>query len=877
MKVSYHWLKEYVDVTDSPAVLAEKLTARGLKVEVVEARNPGVSGVIAGRVVSIERHPNADTLFVCQVETGSGRLQVVTGAPNVRAGDLVPFAVPGSRLPGKEMGIAAFRGVESHGMLCSPEELGINEGGDGILILPPDPAVVPGTDAAELLGLNDTVIELDLTTNYAAHCQSMIGVALEVAAITGGEVRWPSALVAGDAGLDPAEPSDTERIVSVRIDDPDLCARYTARVIEGIRIGPSPAWLQARLRAAGMRPINNVVDATNYVMLELGQPLHAFDFLKVGERQIVVRRARDGETMVTLDKQERRLDADTLVIADAVVPVALAGVMGGYDSEVTEETETILLESAIFESINNRRTSRRLGLPSEASSRFTKGVDPSGVIYAANRAAALIAELAGGRVLPGAADAYPRPYVPKVIPFRLARVNGHSGLSLPAEAITAHLERLSIRVLRPSDLVADLAAGAPEEGAEKGDDLPGRPVWTAIHQVSPVPSNPDSYDGWAQAAWQELERAGAQLSAWGAGEGEARVAVVPTRRLDLAEEIDLVEEVARSEGFDRIPATLPRGPAVRGGRSRLQELALAIKQTMVAAGLDEVVTYSLLHPRAYDKLRLPPDHPARSFLRLGNPLNEERSTLRTTLLPGLLDVLQHNVNRGIRDLGMFEISAVYRPVPGSTLPDEPQWLGMALMGVQHAKAWNRHETVADFYTAKGILAAVLDALNIRGWSVKRANDPVGHPGRTAHLVKGELQLGTFGELHPKVAEAWDLPGRVIYALLPLAALAEAAADLRPYRPVPRYPAAARDVSFVIAQQVAAGTIEEAIRRAGGDLVEEVRLFDLYQGEKIRAGYRSLAYAITYRSAERTLTDVDVEAVHGKVRRALGELGAELRS
>ena len=869
MRVSYNWLKEYVDVDLSPADLARALTTRGVVVETLTNANPGVEGVLVGKVVEMHKHPNADTLWVCQVDVGGRILQILTGAQNVRQGDLVPAAIPGAKLPGKTMAVAVLRGLESHGMLCSPDELGIPEGGDGILILPPDPALVPGQDAAGMLGLNDWILELDLTANYAAHCQSMIGVAQEVAAALGTAMRLPGTYTADTPNTDAA------RLINIRIDEPSLCSRYAARIVRDIKVGPSPAWLQARVRAVGMRPINNIVDISNYVMMELGQPLHTFDYGRIRGRQIAVRRAAPGERFTTLDGTERTLDADVLVIADGEGPVALAGVMGGLESEVTDATVDVLIESAHFNNINNRRTALRLNLPSEAARRFTKGVDPSGSVRAADRAAQLIAALAGGHVIRGHVDVYPRPAVPPVVVMRTNRVNGLTGLALDADRMTEHLTNLGMAVLAPADLVRDLAAGAPETGDEEGDDLGGRPVWTAMHQVSPVPTDQASYTGWAAAAWQAIEAAGERLTM--VGKQEALVVVIPTRRLDLALEIDLVEEVARSEGFDKIPAVLPTLASSRGGRTHLAEQVLKARRALAGGGLDEIMSHSLTHPRVYDKLQLPADSPYRTYLTLANPMYEERSTLRTTLIPGILDVLQYNVNRQTRDLGVFEISHVYRPSAGAQLPAEPRMLGIALLGNQLARGWNAVQQPADFYALKGAVEHVLAVLDVRHWSVERSADPALHPGRQAHLLVDGKVCGTFGELHPAVQVAWDLPGRTYVAEIEFETLAVAARAQREYRSVPRYPAVSRDVALVIAEDVPAARVAETIRTAGGDLVEGVLLFDVYQGEHVKPGYRSLAYSITYRASDRTLVDVDIEAVHGGVRRALQELGAELRS
>lgn len=877
MIVSCNWLKEYTDQPFSPEELARRLSGRGVVVEVVRHLQQGVRGVLIGELLQVERHPNSEHLWVCQTNVGQAApLTIVTGAQNVGQGDKVPVAVPGAVIAdGRELGIANFRGIESHGMLCSPEELGIDEGGDGILILPPDAPV--GADAVPYLGLDDTVLELDLTANYGVHCQAMVGVAQELAAITGGKVNWPIPWRHGDEvpelrlpngdGVVTAEraaPKVVEQMLSVRIDAPDLCQRYTATIIEGVRIGPSPGWLQARIRAAGMRPINNVVDVTNFVMLELGQPLHAFDYHKVKGAQIIVRRAADGERLTTLDKQDRQLDSSMLVIADTEEPVGLAGVMGGYHSEITAETSTILLESAVFEGINNRATARKLGLFSAAQSRYTKGVDPNGALAAAKRAADLMVELGGGRILPGVIDEYPRPRAPRLLPLRLRRVREFLGVKLPRTQVEQHLDSFGIAVERQlSGFLEAPQAAAP----------------ALMARVSPWPARDSAaYANWAHHARIEAERAAIVLQEYLDQESEGVVlACVPTRRLDIDIEVDLIEEVARAHGYDEIPATLPRGPAVRGGRSAEAELVLAARQALAGMGLAEVMNYSLVHPKAYDRLGLPADSANRQVITIANPLYEERSTLRTSLLPGLLDDLQHNLNRQTRDLQIFEVGRTYHPVPAEILPQEPTRLGIAALGNTVGKGWNEAPREADFFWLKGVVATLLDELNVFNWSVAAGDHPALHPGRRATLLVDGKPAGFFGELHPRVAAAWDLSGRPLVAEIEVAALAAAAAPKRSFHPVPRFPAAVRDVALVIDQAVPVEQVLAAIRRGGGDLVEEVHLFDRYTGDPVAAGRHSLAYSITYRSAERTLTDSEVEAAHAGVRAALAGLGAELRS
>ena len=866
MQVSVNWLKDYTTVPYAPAELAAKLTARGVTVEAVHDLNQGVRGVVAGRILHLEKHPQADSLLICTVDVGGGvPLTIVTGAPNVAVDQIVPVAVPGSAIAGgKVMEVATLRGVASAGMLCAPDELGIDEGHEGILILPDD--TPPGADVVQLLGLDDAVLELDLTTNYATHCQAMVGIAQELAALTGGSVKWPvpwqGAALDLKAPAPAAAPSAAEAMVGVRIDAPDLCPRYVALIIEGVQIRPSPLWMQARLRAAGMRPINNIVDITNFVMLELGQPLHAFDYHKLQGRQIIVRRARDGEITTTLDGQERHLDSEVLVIADADHTVGLAGVMGGLDSEVTDATTTILLESAIFDGINNRATARKLNLFSEAQARFTKGVDPSGCLAAAGRAAQLMVELGGGQIVPGAVDVYPRPYPPRLLPLRLRRPAEMIGLPLGREQVVTYLRRLGLVV--EEDLAAYQAARLDRASQMMAAVSP----W-------PVPGTA-AYAAWHEAAVAEADRAGVAVKSLTAGEAAVLVAV-PTRRRDIDMEVDLVEEIARSASYDAVPPTLPTGPAVRGRRPADQTALLQARRALAGLGLNETMSYSLLHPRVDDRLQLPADHPGRRHLTLANPMYEERSVLRTTLLAGLLETLQYNANRQMKDLAIFEVGRIYLPRAGGPLPDEPVCLGIAAMGNAVPGAWHHSALAADFYWLKGVVEPLLRSLDVAGWQVTAGDHPSLHPGRQAAIVIGGEVVGHLGEVHPTVAAAWDLSGRVVAAELRVAPLLAATARLRLYQPLARFPAVGRDVSLVIDQAVPADRILAAIRQAAGNLVEEVALFDRYTGDPVPAGKHSLAFSVVYRSAERTLTDAEVDAAHAGVRAALAALGAELRS
>ncbi len=871
MRVSYKWLKEYVDVPYAPKELASQLTLRGVAVEAVEDLNKGIEGVVSGRILTIEPHPAADALVVCRVEVGRTKsLTIVTGAPDIRVGDVVPVAAPGSSLPGGwRIEAAELRGVLSEGMLCSETEL--MEGQphketEGLWILPPGTPV--GRPMTELLALDDWVLELDLTPNYASHCLNMIGVAREVAAITGGEVRLPSPPATTAAG-------EAAEMVRVTIEAPDLCSRYTARLLRDVRPGQSPLWLQNRLRAAGMRPVSTLVDITNYVMLELGQPLHAFDYKTIAGRRIVVRRARPGETMVTLDGQERSLDPETLVIADASRPSAIAGVMGGLDSEVSEAgaagpaTETVLLESAHFDNRSVRRTSRQLGLSSEAATRFIKGTDVNATVLAADRACELAVALGAATPVPGAVDVYPGVETPRLIPLRPGRVSRLLGLSLSREAVMAALGRLGLKALTARDLAA---SGAPMVSAA-----------LALWEASPGPLAADARKDWEQGIGLQIAAAREKLGDWG---DETLFVVVPTRRPDLMGETDLVEEVARIDGYEHIPATLPTGTTTAGGRTEAQELSMQAREILLGLGYTQVVPYSFESPAEVDRLGLPVEHPWRRQLRIQNPFSEDYSVMRTTLLTSLLGVLRHNQAWRQGDVQIFKLGSVFQPrsLPVTELPEEKWKVGIAATGLLQPKVWNRPEGSVDFFAVKGAVEALLDSLGCPAADYVPSAYPFLHPGRQAEVrVGGGTQggssiLGFVGELHPLVAQNYDLPNRVVVAELDWLTLTELAGTGRHYTPIGRYPAVVRDVALVLPVSVPASLALSVIRATGGALLQDARLFDIYEGKNIPAGKRSLAYTLTYRAEDHTLTEAEVESAHGAVRQALAEeLGAELRS
>jgi len=812
MKASYKWLSDYVDMTGCTAAeLAEKLTRSGVEVDEVENLNKGVEGVVVGYVAAKEKHPDADKLNVCTVDVGGAApLQIVCGAKNVAAGQKVPVALIGAKLPdGLQIKRAKLRGVESQGMICSARELGLNdkllpkEIQEGILVLPEETPV--GVSALDVLNIDDEVLELDLTPNRS-DCLSMIGTAYEVAAILGREVKLPDPR----EGLVEEEPA-AGSLLAVSISAPEACDRYLARVIEGVKIGPSPLWMQNRLMAAGVRPINNVVDITNYVMLEYGQPLHAFDADKLAGGRIDVRFAAEGEKLVTLDGSERELSPSMLLIADGEQPIAIAGVMGGANSEVTADTVRIALESAKFSGSSVRRTSRQLGLRSEASLRFEKEVNPEALAAALDRAASLMCRYAGGRAKAGAAEAVAREPQPTVVNLPLAKVNGHLGTSLTAEEVRGVLDRLHF---------AYEAAG-------------------------------DTF----------------------------RVSV-PGRRGDITRDVDLIEEVARLHVYDNIPTTLMNGVTTPGSLTPAQKIRRAVRGLMAESGLNEVITYSFTHPTA--SARFPGAYADAKPIPLAMPMSEERSVLRTSLIPGLLAAAEYNNNRNQADIALFEIGKVFvtDEAPLTRQPYEKQLLSALLIGSRTAPHWQVKPEKVDFYDIKGLLEKLTEALGIAG-VVYRASSAQGwHPGRTANVLVAqadgeEIFIGRIGQLHPELAG--DLPGEAYLLELELDTLIGLAGPTVEYRTLPRYPAVSRDLAVVVGRNVPVGELLAATRSAAGPLLEASDVFDIYTGERLGEDRKSVALSLVYRHPERTLTDEEVTLAHGKVLAALEQtFAAELR-
>ena len=797
MNVTLNWLKTYIDFEFSLNELAERLTMLGVEVEAIKQLGTGLDGIVVGRVDVVGRHPNADKLVLCQVDVGEAEsLQIVCGAPNVREGMFAPVATIGATLPiGLTIKSAKLRGEISQGMLCSEKELGLSEDAAGLMELSADISV--GTPLTEALRLDDVMFELEVTPNRP-DCLSLIGVAREIRAETGNPLKLPH------VDLEENE-TDIRDLTSVTIDAPDLCPRYAARVIQGVKVAESPAWLQQRLESVGVGVVNNIVDVTNFVLMEYGQPLHAFDYHKLSENRIVVRRAADDERLTTLDEVDRELTTDTLVIADAEKPVALAGIMGGYDSEITETTCDVLLESAYFNPSSIRATAKALGINTEASYRFERGADPGAVLTALDRAAQLIAELAGGTVCKGTVDVYPGEEPLREIQFRPDRVNFVLGTELEA---------------------------------------------TEMEQI--------------------LSRLGFDVEA----SGSAYQVTIPTFRSDITREIDLIEEIARVYGYDNIPTTLPKGDIPVPASDPKVEVRRCLKHFLLAAGMMEAVNYSFCDPNCFGKIRLASDNPLRDAVPLRNPLSPEMSLLRTTLIPGLLENTQHNRNHQINTIGLFEIGGVFVRDGDQK---EPERIAGILAGQIGDGIYGNPYRSPDFFDIKGLVEGMLEVCGITEYTLQKTDVPTFHPGRNAAVLLGEKPVGTFGEAHPVVLENYDLPYKAYLFEFDLEALVDVAVFAKSFEPISIYPKVERDLAIVLDKMVLSNMPIELIYTTGGEWVESVRLFDVYEGEQVPEGKKSLAYTIVYHSANETLTDKAVNALHDKVVKRLNqELGAELR-
>jgi phenylalanyl-tRNA synthetase beta chain len=807
MRVPYSWLREYCAPDIPLQELEQRLTLSGTLVEAVHHHGVGAAeGFVVGKVLTCGKHPDADRLNVTTVDVGNGQepQQIVCGAPNVAAGQTVAVARPGATMPdGTKLKKAKLRGVESLGMILSEDEVGLaTDRAGGIMVL--DDGLTAGTPLTDVLPILDEVIEFEITPNRP-DCLGVYGLAREVHATTGAPLApppWTDDL--GTSGYVPG--------AHIRIEAPDLCPRFTARVFENVTIGPSPRWLKGRLIAAGMRPISNVVDITNYVMLLTGHPLHAFDLDKVAGGELTVRRATDGEQVETLDGQTRTLDAEMLVIEDADGPTSIAGVMGGARSEVEAGTTRVLMEVASWVGSNIHRTSGILGLRSEASGRFEKGLAPEQAMDAQAVATRLMIELTGATVAGGTIDAGPfatEPWPQATIRLREHKVAALLGLVIPRGRQTQTLTALGFGV-------ADAADGLD-------------------------------------------------------------VTVPGFRRNDVTREADLVEEVGRFD-LDKLPATLPKRRGTAGRMSAEQRLRRRAVDALVGRGAYEIVGWSFTAAGIADRLRLPQDDPRRKFVALQNPMSEDHSVLRTTVLGSLLDATKHNVARGNADLRLIEQGAVYAVAEGDELPHEHRALGAVLHGRMSPPSWGDGEAprAVDFFAAKGLLAATLDTLRV-DWSVRAEAQPFLHPGRSATVLAGEEVIGWVGELHPLVAREWELDGAVAAFELDLDRLVAHAVAVPYFRDLTSFPPVRQDLAVIVADDVVADDVLSVVRGAGGKLLQTVRVFDVYRGAQVGDGRKSLALALTFQAPDRTLSDEDVAPVRDKVVAALTkQVGGELR-
>lgn len=805
MLVSYRWLQDYVDISDlTPEALAEKITRTGIEVDAVEPLNRGAKDVVVGEVLSCEQHPNADKLNLCEVDINEGEpVQIVCGAPNVAKGQKVPVAKVGGVLPGDfKIKRAKLRGVESNGMICSLQELGVESKlvektyEDGIYVFPED--VATGEDALEEIQLNDTILDLDLTPNRA-DAFSMLGVAYEVAAMLDRDLKYP------DVAVDEADESASD-YVSVSVENADDTPYYSAMILKDVKVGPSPQWLKNRLMAADIRPINNIVDITNFVLLEYGQPLHAFDYDRLQNKHILVRRAREGEELETLDNETRSLTDEHLVITDGQQPIALAGVMGGAATEVKDRTATILLEAAYFDGQRVRKATKGLGLSTDASARYEKGIARNRVYDAAQRAASLMAQLADATVV-GVVEAGDRTVPEQKVTISTQRINRVLGLDLTANMIGDLFRRLGF-----------------------------------------------SYDL----------------------EGETFTIYVPSRRPDITIQEDIIEEVARLYGYDEIPTTNLLTQMTPGRLSDKQEKRRVIRRSLEGSGVFEAITYALTTPER-NALFTEEDRPS---VRLSLPMSEERSTLRTSLLPHLLDAVQYNHNRQIHDVALYENASVFltNEEKVSDLPTEEERLALVLTGLWHHHPWQQEKKAVDFFVLKGILETVFEELGVLDAitfeQVKRSEL---HPGRAATISLDGRPLGFIGQVHPTLQKQWGINETYVVELSMDELLTHNVAPLQ-YDKLERFPSISRDIALVVDQDVAAGDVQSVIRQAGGDLLKDVSLFDLYQGEHMEEGKKSLAFSLRYVDPERTLTEDEVKEAHDHVLQAVKEqCGASLRS
>lgn len=808
MNTPISWLKVYVpDLDVDVQDFVDAMTLSGSHVEGYEKKDKNLEKIVVGKIEKIEKHPDADKLIICQVNIGAGTIQIVTGAPNVKEGDLVPVVLDGGKVAGghdgeplPEDGIkikkGKLRGIESDGMMCSIEELGSSrdlypEAPEyGIYIFGEESGVKPGDDAIAALGLHDSVVEYEITSNRV-DCFSMIGMAREAAATFDKEFHEPEIKVQGSGG-------DVNDYITVDVQAPDLCPRYTARVVTDLKIGPSPKWMRERLASQGIRSINNLVDITNYVMEEYGQPMHAYDLDTIAGKKIVVKRANDGDTFVTLDGQERKMDKDVLMICDGEKEIGIAGIMGGENSMVTDDIKTLLFEAACFDGTNIRLTTKRIGLATDAAAKFVKGLDPNLAEQAINRACQLIEELGCGKVVDGMVDVYPNPVKEIELPFEPEKMNKLLGTDISSDVMLSIFKKLELR-----------------------------------------------YDE------------------------NTNMLTIPTFRQDLKCMADLAEEVARFYGYANIPTTLPHGESTAGKKSYAERVNDIVRNIVEGDGFSGAMHYSFESPKVFDKLLIPQDSVYRKAIQIMNPLGEDFSIMRTLPLNGMLTSLSTNYNRRNKHARLYELANVYLPkaLPLTELPDERMMLTLGMFGE------------GDFFNLKGVIEELTEKL---GFAKEINYEPTSeypflHPGRQANITKGKLSVGYLGQLHPEVVENYGMKKEVYVAVLDMQTVTMLTTFDRKYEGIAKFPSVTRDLALVVDKTVFVGEIEKVIKKCGGKMLESYKLFDVYEGEQVAPGKKSVAYSLVFRDKTKTLTDADVNPVVEKLLAELSKTGIEIRA
>ena len=867
MQVSTKWLKDYIDIDLSVDELADKFTLAGIPVENVIKADAGLEKVVTGRIEELTAHPDSDHLLVCQMNVGDENLlQIVTGAPNVKQGQVVPVALVGANLPcGKKISKGKMRGVASNGMLCSADELKIDGDSSGIYILPEDTPI--GIPAAEVLGLDDDILEFELTANRG-DCFSVVGLVRELAVLTKKSARLPEITVNED------DTHDADAMVKIGIDAPDLCGRFSARVLTDVKLAPSPDWIVKRLEGAGMRAINNVVDVTNFVMLELGQPLHAYDFDKVVGHELTARRAIEGEPLHTLDDTNRLAKGGELVIADAEKAAGLAGIMGGFESEITEETSTVILEAASFNSASIRRTSRAVGIHTEASGRFERGTNIDGTIKALDRVAQLLQDMGACKVCKGVVDVYPVPKSEVTIKFTPAQINQRLGTNFSDDEIIGVLKALGFKVDETTfeELTDDVLGKISE--MSKG-------IGKIIRGMAHGNDEGDVAQNFGEKIHDAAKNFGEVAQNFGKSVNfsSAYEATVPEWRNDVTLPDDLSEEVARIFGFDKIPSTLPKGNQ-QGHQSAAQNFIDRVKKILSSLGMCEELSFAFTSEAMFDKMQIPADSDLRRAIPIMNPLTDEAPLLRTTLLASIFENAARNFSRKNEDVRLFEVAPVFLPksLPVTEQPRERHRLAGLLMGRRAPKGWSQDAAQIDFYDAKGIVEELLDGLNIGNYFVEAGEHYALHPGKTAVFKKGRDVLVTVGEVHPAVAEALGIRKKIYVFEADIDTLQKFAAKKFTLEPLPKYPSISRDLAILVDLDVAAGAVEKVIVQSGGNFLKGVTLFDVYTGERIPADKKSLAFALEFRSVERTLKDEEADSAFQNILAAVEKnFGATLRS